>query len=77
MICCLGYNEDTGFACDGEGDDFAKGKKTISQIYKGNLLKVKTPVMICMKCGWFTVGIDQLDDLLKNTKKAYNKVIKQ
>ena len=73
MICCLGYNEDTGFACDGEDNDFVKGVKIITQIYEGTILKVKTPVMICTKCGWFTVGLDQINDLMKNTRKAYKR----
>lgn len=66
MICLL---------CDGE--KFTRGDGVVGQHFRGEHLEVKTSVTICDACGFATVGNDQLDDLLKNTKAAYEKRMKE
>lgn len=43
----------------------------IEQEFKGEQLTVKAPAMVCTKCGWVTVGLDQLDELRRRTADAY------
>jgi putative zinc finger/helix-turn-helix YgiT family protein len=56
--------------CDCEQFDI-KSDAVIEQEFKGELLKVTTPAMVCSKCGWTTVAPDELDELRKNTADAY------
>lgn len=49
-----------------------EGNKIIKRYPKQLLLRVKTPVMICTHCGWYTVGQDQIDELVRRTKKEYD-----
>jgi len=69
-MICLGYNRLTNTACDNEY--FLPGVRSVKQFYKNKMLRVKTPVMICTHCGWHTVGVDQVDELRKRTKKEYD-----
>ena len=69
-MICLGYNARTGVACNNE--NFLSGIRSVKQFYKNKMLRVKTPVMICTHCGWHTVGVDQIDELRKRTKKEYD-----
>jgi hypothetical protein len=56
--------------CDGE--EFTPHQDhEVEQEFKGELLLVKTPTIACVKCGWHTVRMDQLDELVKRTKEAY------
>ena len=68
-MICLGYNK--GACCNNE--NFLPGIRTIKQFYKNMMLRVKTPVIICTHCGWYTVDMNsQLDELVKRTKKEYD-----
>lgn len=55
--------------CDSE--QFDAGESDVTQEFKGKTLVVKTPVMICRNCGWYTIGFDQIDELRKRTQRAY------
>ncbi len=48
-----------------------KPQAVIEQQYKGEMLKVATPAMECAACGWVTIGIEQVEELLRNTKLEY------
>ena len=74
-MICLGYNKDADAFCDSE--QFLPGERVVSQYWRSKKLKVKAPVMICIHCGWFTIGNDQTDELLKRTKIAYDKRLKK
>lgn len=67
-MICLGYNR--GAACNNEY--FLPGIRPVKQFYRGMMLRVKTSVMICTHCGWFTVGMDQVAELRSKTKKEYD-----
>jgi len=57
--------------CDCE--DFVASEAEVRQDFRGESLTVRTPVMACARCGWHTVGNDQIDDLRKRTADAYRK----
>ena len=48
-----------------------KDHAVIEQEFRGENLKVKSPAMACSKCGWVTVGLNQLDELRRSTADAY------
>ena len=58
--------------CDSE--EFVPDEKEIVQIYREETFMVKTLVVVCTKCGWTTVGNDQIDELIKRTKKRYESI---
>jgi hypothetical protein len=60
MICLV---------CDNETFSPSVGK--VRQLYKNEDFMVETSIMVCDKCGWTTVGVGQIDDLLKNTRETY------
>ena len=60
--------------CDGEEFDI-KEDAVFEQIYREEHLMVHTPGVVCRKCGWQTVGNDQIDGLIQATKKAYEKEV--
>jgi putative zinc finger/helix-turn-helix YgiT family protein len=56
--------------CDSE--DFAEVHEAeIEQEFKGELLKVKSPALMCSMCGWVTVDPAQVDELRRRTADAY------
>ena len=61
--------------CDCEEFDI-KEDAVFEQIYREESLMVHTPGVVCRKCGWQNIGNDQLDGLVKATKKEYEKVTK-
>jgi hypothetical protein len=61
-MICLGCNNET---------DFHVEERNVEQLFHGRTLFVPSHVTVCSKCGWFTVGNDQIDELLKNTREAY------
>ena len=63
------------FQCDNEDEFDLKPDADIEQEYKGHTLWIKTPVMVCRKCGWQMLADGQLDLLLKATKKAYEEKV--
>ena len=69
-MICLGYNKDADAFCDSE--QFLPGERVVSQYWRSKKLKVKAPMMICTRCGWFTVGNNQIDELIRRTKKEYD-----
>lgn len=67
-----GKNNDDMICLRCENQEFVRKEKAlIEQEFKGELLKVKSPALACSKCGWITVGLDQLDDLRRRTADAY------
>jgi len=56
--------------CDNE--EFEESYGNVTQEYKGRTFEVPTDLMVCKKCGWRTIGLDQADGLLANTKSVYN-----
>ena len=62
------------FRCDSEAFDL-KENMPVLQEYKGHKLIVKVPGMVCHDCGLETLGLGQLDALLKETKKAYEEKV--
>lgn len=61
MICLLCDNEEFAVKLNAE----------IEQVFRGKSFKVITPAMVCIQCGWVTLGSGQLDELYKRTKDAY------
>ena len=57
--------------CDNE--EFFTEERDILQKFKNELLEVTTPVKVCSKCGWYTIGLTQLDELRKRTADVYRK----
>lgn len=49
--------------------------RPVYQLYKGKELYVKTPCIVCKKCGWQTIANDQLDVLCERTKELYARVM--
>jgi predicted small metal-binding protein len=43
----------------------------VEQEFRGELFKLKAPVMECTKCGWQALADDMADELLKRTGDAY------
>ena len=58
------------FRCDNE-TDFEIQEVEVLQDYFGCVLKVKTLVTICKNCGWQSLDIGQVDELLKRTTNIY------
>lgn len=57
--------------CDGE--TFAEAQGEIAQEFRGETLRVCTPVMRCAACGWETLGPGQVDKLRVATADAYRR----
>ena len=55
--------------CDGE--DFEERVQKQEQEYRGLTVIVEGPAMTCKKCGWWTYSLEQLDHLVKATKREY------
>ena len=55
--------------CDCE--TFSPDVRDVTQEFKGQTLVVNTAVMVCTKCGWFTVGNNQVNQLVQRTKAAF------
>ena len=62
MMICLN--------CDCE-EFLIKENALFKQYYKGYILFVNTPGVVCKECGWQTIGNNQIDGLIRETKKAY------
>jgi putative zinc finger/helix-turn-helix YgiT family protein len=56
--------------CDNEEFEVKQDAVT-EQEFRGELLKVRTTAMVCTKCGWAAVNIDQLDELRRRTADTY------
>lgn len=48
-----------------------------AQFYKGCNLWVRSPGSVCKNCGWQTVGIHQIDILLRKTARTYANIKRQ
>lgn len=57
--------------CDNDNEDFIRKDVRFEQEFKGETLFVIAPGVVCSKCGWFTVALDQLDELRRRTDEAY------
>ena len=62
--------------CDCEEFDI-KEDAVFKQTYREENLIVHTPGVVCRKCGWQTIGNNQLDALIAATKKEYEKVTRE
>jgi uncharacterized OB-fold protein len=63
MMCLSCGNEEFDLNTDAD----------IEQYYKDMHFYVKTPAMVCNKCGWKTVTDEQIDELCKRTQEEYKK----
>lgn len=54
-----------------KGGEFTPDVRDVKQIFCKKTLMVNTSVMVCNKCGWFTIGNGQIDELLAKTRAAY------
>lgn len=55
--------------CDGEVFETRIQKQ--EQEYKGHTIMVEGPAETCVKCGYWTYNLEQLDRLVKSTKREY------
>lgn len=62
--------------CDCEEFDIKKDA-IFKQEFKGKTLWVTTPGIICRSCGRQQIGNNQVDDLVKATKKVYESYKKE
>lgn len=60
--------------CDCEEFDI-KEDAVFKQEFKGEILQVHTPGAVCRQCGWQNIFNDQVNGLLKATKKAYEEKV--
>ncbi len=58
--------------CDNE--EFVRVRGDVVQEYKGMTITVKTAKMRCTRCGWRTIGLDQIDELCRRTREAYQRL---
>lgn len=61
MLCLRCHNETFSIKLDA----------MIEQEFKGQTVRVNSPVMACDKCGWITIGDGQVAELFRLTKEAY------
>ena len=59
------------FKCDNE-TEFEVQEVEVEQIYRGEQIKVLSPVTICKCCGMQSLDVGQLDLLLKNVNNYSN-----
>jgi hypothetical protein len=57
------------FKCDSE--EFHTQEAAVKQEFRGEHFEVKTPVSVCVSCGWQTLGEGQTDGLRKKTVDLY------
>jgi ribosomal protein S27AE len=66
---CADYARGSGLIClRCDGEHFTSGEREVIQEVHSKDYKVRTSVMVCDRCGWFTVGVGQMDELLRKTK---------
>lgn len=56
--------------CDNE-EFKEKPEAVVEQEFRGETLKVQSPMMACTRCGWLTADVTQLEELRRRTADAY------
>ena len=56
--------------CDNE--TFKEEERDVEQELRGLTFYVKTDVMVCTKCGWFTCTLEQAGMLREKAKKTFD-----
>lgn len=59
--------------CDAPDSPFALVEHEVEQVFRGDTLRVKSPVMACRNCGFEILAEGQLDELVRRTHEAYRK----
>jgi len=74
-LTCYGCNPTTFEVC--RNKDFLPGERIMKRYWRDKSFRVKTPVMVCIECGWHCLGTDeQYKEVIRRTKKAYNEQLK-